>query len=214
MSSFLSRGQLLAAISTAALSALTAGCGDGPICQSATLVVIASPGGAIVADSDPRTDGVQQDVEVRTTFPAGATITLTVVDPTARDVQTLTEPTLEDGSVTFTDVTIPAAGATLRVTGDAGVCGHDEDTVTVAIVGGGDCGLDFATAPLVNEHFALPVWNTTTDDNPASAGHQSDAIITARPVQEFKQTHVVLLRRPAPAFPNSSHASSPAAGAS
>ena len=181
------RGRGLTAFSALALSLAIGGCGDGPICQSESLVIIRSPQGALIADGDPGTDGIQTDVEVRTTFPRGATLMLTVHDADDELTATATAQTDGDGNATFTDVTIPSGGATVRVSGDAGVCGTDEDEVTVTIVGGGDCTLDFATAPLDNDHYApLRVFNRSTDSNPPTAGHQTDAVITARPGEQVK----------------------------
>src|SRR5262245_26384621 len=49
------------------------GCGDGPICRSEVLVLIQSPGGPIAVDDDPAAPGVQTEVRVQSTLPAGAT---------------------------------------------------------------------------------------------------------------------------------------------
>lgn len=184
------RGRAVAPLFALACSlalSLASGCGDGPICQSESLVIIRSPQGPIVADSDPRTDGIQTDVVVRTTFPRDATLRLSVVDVAGMPIATATARTDDDGNATFTDVTIPPAGADIHVSGDAGVCGSDDDMVTVTIVGGGDCQLGFATPPVANPHYApLAVFNLSTDSNPLTEGHQGDAIITARPGEQVR----------------------------
>ncbi len=173
-------------VTTCAALAALAGCGDGPVCQLESLVFISSPQGAIVADSDPGTEGVQQDVVVKSTF-SDASVTLTVSDADDVVVATLTGRTDRDGNFTFTDVTIPATGATLRVESDAGQCGNDSDEVSVSLVGGGDCALEFATPPATNAFYApLDVWNADADADAATAGFQGDTIVKARPGEQVK----------------------------
>lgn len=177
-------GRSLAA--TCAVISALAGCGDGPVCQVESLVFISSPQGPIIADSDPGTDGIQQDVVVKSTF-SEASVTLTVSDGEDAVVATLTGRTDRDGNFTFADVTIPDSGATLRVESDAGQCGNDSDEVTVALIGGGDCALSFATPPTSNPFYApLDVWNAAADADAAMAGFQGDTIITARPGEQVK----------------------------
>jgi len=173
-------------VATCAVISALAGCGDGPVCQVESLVIISSPQGPIVADSDPGADGVQQDVVVQSTFNA-AQVTLTVSDADGAVVATLTGRTDPDGDLTFADVTIPGSGATLRVEADAGQCGNDSDEVTVSMVGGGECAVSFATPPVSNPFYApLDVWNAEADADAAMAGFQGDTIITARPGEQVK----------------------------
>ena len=173
-------------VATCAVISALAGCGDGPVCQVESLVIISSPQGPIVADSDPGADGVQQDVVVQSTF-SDASVTLTVSDAENAVVATLTGRTDPDGDLTFADVTIPGSGATLRVEADAGQCGNDSDEVTVSMVGGGECAVSFATPPVSNPFYApLDVWNAEADADAAMAGFQGDTIITARPGEQVK----------------------------
>lgn len=173
-------------VATCAVISTLAGCGDGPVCQVESLVFISSPQGPIITDSDPRVDGIQQDVVVKSTF-SGAAVTLTVTDADDAVVATLTGRTDDDGNFTFADVTIPTTGASLRVDADAGQCGNDSDEVAVALIGGGDCAIAFATPPVANPFYApLDVWNAAADADPATAGFQGDTLITARPGEQVK----------------------------
>jgi hypothetical protein len=173
-------------VATCAVISALAGCGDGPVCQVESLVFISSPQGPIITDSDPRVDGIQQDVVVKSTF-SGAAVTLTVTDADDAVVATLTGRTDDDGNFTFADVTIPTTGASLRVDADAGQCGNDSDEVAVALIGGGDCAIAFATPPVANPFYApLDVWNAAADADPATAGFQGDTLITARPGEQVK----------------------------
>jgi hypothetical protein len=175
-------------VATCAVISALAGCGDGPVCQVESLVfIIASPQGPIIADADPGADGIQTDVAVRSTFPRDVALTLTVRDSTGEVLATATARTDADGDATFADVTIPGGGAVLHVEGDAGECGSDDDEVTVSIVGGGDCALEFATAPVANDFYApLPVWNATADSAPATPGYQGDTVVRARAGERVK----------------------------
>ena len=180
-------GRALAVFLAGVATLAVAGCGDGPICQLESLVWVTSPQGPIVSDTDPRTDGIQQDVTVKSTFPRGAEVTLTVSDSADAVVQTLTGTTDADGNVLFADVTIPGDGATLKVEADAGQCGSDSDTVTVTMIGGGDCALEFATPPVPSSFYApLDVWNVETDADHTSTGYQGDAIVKARAGEQVK----------------------------
>jgi hypothetical protein len=124
---------------------------------------------------------------LRSTFPRDVALTLTVRDSTGEVLATATARTDADGDATFADVTIPGGGAVLHVEGDAGECGSDDDEVTVSIVGGGDCALEFATAPVANDFYApLPVWNATADSAPATPGYQGDTVVRARAGERVK----------------------------
>jgi len=160
-----------------------AGCDDGPICQVEALVVIDEPSGVITEDVSMAIDGVQTDVRVRTTFGEGTTLTLTVEDDDGNALTTLTTTTDAQGNAVFVDVTIPSGGADLRVRGDAGECGRDEDVRHVVLGGGGgDCELEFATAPEPNAFYApLDVFNSSTDGNAGQPGYQGDIIVRTTP---------------------------------
>lgn len=179
---FLRRGtKALAACCS--LAALVAGCDDGLICQSEKLVYIVEPAGIVTQDANATVDGVQTDVDVRSTFGEGATITLTVEDDDGNALTTLTATTDAQGNARFEDVTIPGAGADLRVVGDAGECGRDEDVLHVELGGGsGDCTLEFATAPEPNAFYApLDVFNSSSDGSAAIPGFQGDLIVRTTP---------------------------------
>src|SRR4051794_21555357 len=115
------------ALLACSLAAAVAGCGDGIKCESEILVVIQEPAGVILADANAAMDGIQSNVAVRTTLPPGSRLVLTVEDGTSMVLSSATAMTDSLGNATFTDVTVPPAGANLRVFGDAGLCGHDED---------------------------------------------------------------------------------------
>ena len=189
MTSKLVRGYLAAIAHAAlALGALAvAGCGDGPICQEETLVFIASPQGAVLADSNATMAGIQTDVVVRSTLRAGLPITLTITDAAGMPAGDASGTTDAEGNVTFEDVTIPVGGATLKAIGEAGECGRDEDEVQVDLAGGGGCELAFVTAPADNDFYApLAVFTRAEDDDAAQPGYQGDVTITTTPGHAVK----------------------------
>lgn len=178
---FLRRGTKALAL-CGSLAALVAGCDDGLICQSEKLVYIVEPSGIVTQDGNATADGVQTTVEVRSTFGEGATLTLTVEDDDGNALTTLTATTDAQGNASFEDVTIPGTGADLRVVGDAGECGRDEDVRHVELVGSGDCTLEFATAPEENAFYApLDVFNSETDGSATMPGYQGDIIVRTTP---------------------------------
>ena len=108
-------------------------CGDGKICQSEILVIIRSPSGVILDDSNVDMAGVQTDVSIRSTAGEGAVITLQVLDDSGVELSTVDGETDADGNITFTDVDLPAGAAALRASVDAGECGSDEDEVALTV---------------------------------------------------------------------------------
>jgi len=187
INTLLRRGtSVLALVCSMAAAVTLAGCGDGIVCQSEILVVIQEPSPVISADVNPSMDGVQTHVEVRSTFGRGVVLTLTVENGGVT-LATAQATTGADGDAIFEDVTIPPSGATLRVAGDAGECGHDEDTLVVEVIVGAGCDLELAATPLANEHYApLGVLNASLDTNPAQPGFQGDVIIKTNPSHEAK----------------------------
>jgi hypothetical protein len=164
-----------------------AGCGDGPICQEETLVFIASPQGAVLTDSNAAVAGVQTDVVVRSTLRRGLPITLFVTDAGGTQVGDAAATTDDDGNVVFEDVTIPVGGATLKVVGEAGECGRDEDEVQVELAGGGGCMIAFVTPPVASAFYApLDVFTKVEDGDPAAAGYQGDVTVTTTPGHRVK----------------------------
>ena len=180
-----STGTALAAVCS--MAALLAGCDDGLICQTEVLVAIVEPSGIVTEDLSAAVDGVQTDVRVRTTFGRGATLTLTVEDDGGNVLTTLTAESDAQGNAIFEDVTIPGGGGDLRVVGDAGECGRDEDVRHVELAGGGDCTLEFATAPEANAFYApLDVFNSDSDTNAALPGHQGDVVVLTQPGHDVR----------------------------
>lgn len=178
--SILRRGTKALVVSCS-LAALVAGCDDGLICQQEVLVAIIEPSGVITEDLSAAVDGVQTDVRVQSTFSRGVTLTLTVEDDDGNALATLTAETDAQGNALFQDVTVPVEGADLRVVGDAGECGRDEDVRHVELLGGGDCTLEFATAPEANAFYApLDVFNSSTDGSAAMPGYQGDLVVTTK----------------------------------
>ena len=176
----IARGAL--AVLTCSLAALIAACGDGPVCQEETLVFIQQPAGAVLTDSNTAMAGVQTDVVVRSTLRAGLMVSLTVTDVAGMELTAVSGAVDEDGDVVFADITIPPGGATLRVVGEAGECGHDEDEQHIDLSGGGGCDLAFTTPPVANDFYApLDVFTRVEDSNPGTAGYQGDVEITTTP---------------------------------
>lgn len=183
MRSKLVRG--LAVLTTAALA--IAGCGDGPICQEEVLVLIASPQGAVLTDSNATMAGVQTDVVVRSTLRRGQPITLTVTDVGGTQTDDAAATTDENGDAIFEDVTIPPGGATLLAAGVDNECGHAESEVHVDLAGGGGCTLDFVTPPVANAFYApLDVFTRVEDSDAATAGYQGDVKVTTTPGHAVK----------------------------
>ncbi len=169
------------------LAVLVAGCGESIICQSEVLVAIVEPAELITDDLSAAADGVQTDVRVRTTFGRGVELTLTIEDDAGMVLATTTALTDTQGNAIFEEVTIPPGGADLRVVGDAGECGRDEDLKHVEVVAGADCVLGFATAPEPSAFYApLDVFNGDADGNAAVPGFQGDIIVTTSPGHEVK----------------------------
>ncbi len=172
----------LAVLTACSLALFAAGCGDGPICQSEALLFIQQPSGVVLVDSNLAMPGVQTDIIVRSTFAKGIPVTLVVTDAGGVEIADAIVETEDDGDVVFADVTIPAGGATLRVSGEGGECGRDDDEVHVDLAGGAGCGLAFTTPPVENAFYApLDVFTRVEDSNPGSAGYQGDVEITTTP---------------------------------
>lgn len=184
--SLLARGTL-AALVASSLALAAAGCGDGPICQEEALVFIQRPTSVVLVDTNTAMAGIQTQVAVRSTFPKGVTVALSVEDPSGNQLADATAVTDVDGNVLFDDVTIPVGGATLRVSGDAGECGHDEDVLEVNLAGGGGCEVGFVTPPVANDFYApLDVFTKVEDGNAGTAGYQGDVEITTTPGHTVK----------------------------
>src|SRR5688500_4663613 len=139
-------GAFLPLIALAAIG--TTGCGDGPICQSEVLVIIQSPSGPVLVDSNLTSDGIQTDVRIRSTVGEGVEVTLEVLDDDEEVIGEATGTTDADGDVTIEDVDLPDGAVQLRAFVDAGECGSDEDIVDVEIAVGGDCEVAFRQEPL------------------------------------------------------------------
>ncbi|MCB9559537.1 MAG: VCBS repeat-containing protein [Kofleriaceae bacterium] len=166
----------------ALLTTLGAGCGDGKICQSEILVIIRSPSGVILDDSNVDMAGVQTDVSIRSTAGEGAVITLQVLDDSGVELSTVDGETDADGNITFTDVDLPAGAAALRASVDAGECGSDEDEVALTVAAGSGCEVALRETPLANDFYApLGVLNQSNDSDGATPDFQAHVEITTSP---------------------------------
>jgi len=174
-------------LSVACVAAALAGCGDDPICQSEVMVIIQSPSGVIVTDSNVDMAGLQTDVRVRSTVAAGNAITLEVLDDGGDVLTTVTGQTDENGDVTLEDVALADGAARLRASVDAGECGSDEDEVDIEIGIGQGCALTLRTAPLDNDFYApVGVLNRSNDPDPDAADFQADVDVAAQAGQEVE----------------------------
>ncbi len=186
MRSMFVRGRL-AFVAACSLALIVAGCGDGAVCQEETLVFIQQPSGVVLTDSNATMDGVQTSVVVRSTLRKGLTIALTVTDASGTAIADDVAAVDEDGNVTFDDITIPPGGATLRVVGEAGECGRDDDEQHIDLAGGGGCELAFTTPPVANTFYApLDVFTKVEDGDAAMAGYQGDLEVTTTPGHAVK----------------------------
>jgi len=158
---------------------LLAGCGETALCTREATVAIAVAH-SVVADLDPVAGGVQTTVSVATTFAAGDTVTLEVLDDTSTIVATLTAPVDIAGVASFGLVTIPPPLAHLRASAST-VCGSATDAVDLDVLAGARCELSLATVPLAIPRYApLGVLNRQTDLDPAAPGEQALVASVAR----------------------------------
>ena len=167
-----------------ATTALAAGCGDGPICPSEVIVIIASPGaGATLStadDADPEKPGIQRDVVVQTTLDSGSAFQLTLTDGEG-GVLRLDAAADRDGNVTFSGVTFPAGSLTLTVeaTSRAG-CGEGSASTTLTVLGESECSLALRQTPVDSDFYApIPVLNTAVDTNGAMADFQGNVDVSS-----------------------------------
>jgi hypothetical protein len=163
-----------------------AACSDPAECQSAASVAF-DP----ITESASATGG-PIDVHLHSSLSAGDTVTLEIDDASNAVVATLSAPVADDGSVTFSGVTLPAgAHATLKATGE-GTCGIGRDQVAISgPVGGGGlasnaaCVLTLDPAPEANPYYlalgAAGVLSTLTDPDPATPGYQSTVQVATAP---------------------------------
>lgn len=170
-----SRWLALRALACAGAVAAGIGCGDGPICQSEVMVVIQSPSGVIVEDSNLDMAGLQTDVRIRSTVGEGVEIVLELLDGSGAVLDTISAETDQDGDTTFEDVTVVDGTAGLRASVDAGECGSDEDEIDLAITAGEGCEATLRQTPLDNDYYApLGVLNLSNDPDPDTADFQAD----------------------------------------
>ncbi|HVV87412.1 MAG TPA: hypothetical protein VHE35_30430, partial [Kofleriaceae bacterium] len=177
----------VALLAACSLAVLASACGDGAICQEETLVFIQQPTGVVLTDTNATMAGIQTDVVVRSTLRKGLAVDLVVEDTAGTQLADKVQAVDDNGDVTFSDVTIPTGGATLRVSGEAGECGSDSDEVHVDLAGGGGCDLAFATPPVANDFYApLDVFTGAEDANGGMAGFQGDVKVTTTPGHDVK----------------------------
>ncbi len=162
-------------------SVATTGCGDGPICQAEVLVIIRSPNGIVLTDSNVDMSGVQTDVRISSTVGEGKAIVLTVLGDGDEALGTVTGMTDADGDVVLEDVDLPAGAIALRAAVDAGECGSDEDEISLQVVAGDGCELALLPTPLDNDFYApLGVLNRSNDGDPDAADFQAEVEVTAQ----------------------------------
>jgi hypothetical protein len=167
----------------AALAAVPLGCGDGPICASEIVVVIASMQSGDDIDTDTSPDpGVQIDVPVRSNLKQGDTVTLTVMDAGGQAVATREQTSDANGDVLFQAVDVPPGPVTLRVEGSTRDCGSGTDQIQINVTGAAACVLIIREGPLANDFYApLPVLNTTNDSDGSLPGFQANIDIATSP---------------------------------
>lgn len=172
--------KLLPAIGLVLLAAV--GCGDGPICQSETLLIIQTPQGLVLGDSNDQMGGVQTDVRVRSTLGEDIDVELAVLDEDGGELYTDTVATDANGDVTFEDVDLPDGAVAIRVAADAGECGSDEDEVAIDVAAGRGCELTLQQEPLDNDFYApLGVLAISNDPNQAMPNFQADIDVETAP---------------------------------
>lgn len=168
-------------------AALVAGCGESLVCQVEVLVAISEPSGIIAEDGNPSMDGIQTDVTVQTTLARGVELELTVEREDGTVLTVAFADTDRDGNAEFEDVTVPAEGARLRVFGDAGRCGFDDDVRSISVTAGAGCEIAFADPPVANDFYApLDVFDAGADGDAATPGYQGDLIVRAPPGHEIQ----------------------------
>jgi hypothetical protein len=112
-----------------ATSALV-GCGDTPLCERE--VVIAFVQTSIALDVDGFTPGVQTNVRLRTSLHTGDVVTLDILDPGERLLDTVARAVEDDGAASFYYVTVPPPRVTLRAAG-RGICGEARAELTIDV---------------------------------------------------------------------------------
>src|SRR5688572_11227245 len=136
------------AIAAGCCAISAAGCGDNDDeCPSDIVVVISTPADDAVLsaadDNDPDEEGIQIAVTVRSNLSAGDSIELTVGTS-----QAVTGEVDEEGSVTFSNVTVPAGDIEIRATGGSIRCGTGDDAVAIFVGGDGLCQLAIDNGPI------------------------------------------------------------------
>jgi hypothetical protein len=170
-----------AALALAALAApFAAACNDGIKCQTGALVLITSPTGDVVADSDPTTAGLQTDVHVRTTLGQGMPLSLTITDATGAPAGTATTTAAADGTAVFTAVTLPYGMTTLTATA-LDDCGDDTNSAVIDVVSGTSCALSISPTPATNAFYApVGVLTAAADPDPATPGFQANVMVATQ----------------------------------
>ena len=162
-----------------AASALTAGCGGPPLCQSDVFVAFAQT--HVTTDLDGFAPGIQTNVQVRTSLEPGEAVTLEILDAGGSVVDTESRAVGDDGSAEFDYVTVPASRTTLRATG-SGTCGEGRDEIAVDVPAGAGCTVELAPAPEANAHYApLGVLSARSDPDPVAPGYQTTVRVLTRP---------------------------------
>lgn len=172
-----------------AAASMAAGCGDGPICPSEIVVVIASLGNGAGVTGDISPDqGVQIDIPVRSNLDDGDLFTLSIRDAEGTEIATREVAGDSNGDALFEVVTVPVGALTLHVTGSsARRCGQGTDQVQINVLGSGGCELAVREQPIDNAYYApLRVLSATNDSDPLLPGFQATIDITSRPGQQVE----------------------------
>ena len=133
---------------------VAAGCGDGPICPSAVVVVISSPTDGVAEDVSDA-EGVQIDVEVRSNLRAGDSFALDVSQDGGDPISYAATADANGGAL-FEAITVPYGTVTLAVTGASDQCGSAEDTRSV-LVANQNCVVSITEGPTPSDFYGVPL---------------------------------------------------------
>lgn len=155
------------------------GCGDDPICPSDLFVALQTS--QVSLDTDAAAPGVQTDVRVRTSLAEGEQVTLEVFDADDSELATSIATVDASGLAVFEHVTVATPATRLRVSVSV-FCGDASDELLIPVTVGPTCTLTFSPEPVAIPFYApARVFNTLTDPDPATPGHQVTATVTTVP---------------------------------
>ncbi|MDQ3364295.1 MAG: hypothetical protein M3680_02550 [Myxococcota bacterium] len=168
--------------------ALSAACGDPPICQSAVFVAIQTS--QITRADDGSTAGVQADITVKTSLAPGESVHLEVEDATGAITATHDGGVDAVGSVVFQAVAVTGPRTTLRASVDTSCGAAVDEQIVDVITDRPACTLVLSPAPAANPYYApLGVLGSITDPDPGAPGYQATAVVTTRPGWTVELVH-------------------------